>query len=1307
MPAPPLSILQSLSPRVAVLASDDVADSCAANGCAGLEELLRPWEGGTDRVSILSTTLTPTVHPTFPLRFVSYASVYANPGLASPNPELVVDVIGSGVGKLRPEDEQHYALTRAVLLASRPLAPYETFNHPVGVLFAVSTSTPDPLATLTRLYGQAVGTGAQAAPWMDGVQVLKFFVVVHDVSKRGEDLTAANELLAAVKKSYGPHSTLLVINSRKDLPALPTPVATPHSEVPVPPPKDNDDPSALSQLYASTMSSFILSPVATVAAETDDEVKAKKRYAGRLSPDDIQRLIALVRELVIQSLVPWMEARVREWNEAYQSNKRGITGRLFGAGRKLFGSRPQSPAPAGGGGYNAIKGYYPANSTEALSRRLADFAFMLRDYRYASGVYDTLRRDYTQDRAFRYASAATEMFGLSQLLSHTYFLPNTPPSSRPTPLTNLQHSDVSSWLEQSVLQYLGRPPAVQIQLDALRITVLYYEAWKAINEWRGVGAALVRAAGEAEEAACAVLIEEAASADTKGGKSQRGHRRQAFHLVMAARRYEKAGLKYYSRRCLERASDLMRGAAWTAANDRIEYSLGRQAYTLGESNLAVEHFLRLMQRKDTQFAEHQGMVLEDMAQAYEHLAAQPEQLEAIKDKLHLPTPVFNKAKTRIVLPAEASSRGSSEAWSELDSRALGHWDRKGKKPMSLLPDRSRIVAAVGETFHVELTASNPLNSPLVLTGVTVSLDPGASLDIETINEIELDPYETRQIALAVTPKAAGTFTAMAALFNFHRFFPCVESLERRGRRLNNTKAQRLTPTYAKDTTLTVHVEASSPRVAIEMFGVPESLYEGEVVEAQIKLQNRGALAVENVQLVTNVYGILTLQEHTQHTDTPTSISNTIQPKSPLALYPGTIAPGDTAEVGVRFTAPSAGPVELLALAVFSTVDGGAAGGARLTHASDVKKLFTISTDVTPGRQGVLLNVQVTSHAPAPLELSALTPVTPHWKVSPTTAPAAPLYPNQTLRTILSVSPSGPSGPDPGQPSLVANLGRVLQHNYDTLAPIEPASVELTLPDGDSGYLLSRRRYRLRFAAHNFAALPKELVPKVVPLFDPLDLDLAFSWSQGERRGHAAVHGLLPAPRFSIVEGLRREIESQTGAAKRTMYEETGRLQRALADSVLDGVYATEEDPIVVRARVPSAKAGRVVHDFSKGSLVLPVTIEVQNRSPALSARWALRLPGPQAQSFASAFPAPPIYTGALAHRGALAPGESATIETGLWVVESGLASHGGWEVLGETGDGDPADITPSDEDEAAAPAWAPRASWASVAPLSTVEVVQS
>ena len=278
---------------------------------------------------------------------------------------------------------------------------------------------------------------------------------------------------------------------------------------------------------------------------------------------------------------------------------------------------------------------YPVTSVEALTRRLADFAFMLRDYRFASTIYDSLRRDADQDRAWRYSAAATEMYGLSLLLSHHYFLPSTPPNPPTSPFTTLQHSDISSWLEHAVMAYQDRAPPNQIQLDALRITVLYYEAWKTIGEWRGVGTALVRSAGEAEAVPSAVMIEESASADVKGGKSQRGRRRRAFHLVMAARRYETAGLvrlfgcaffpslivfilqKTYSRRCLDRASQFYRSTPWTAAQNRIEYSLGRQAYTIGESDVAVEHFLRLLRKEDTGVAGSQGGVLEDMSLAYE------------------------------------------------------------------------------------------------------------------------------------------------------------------------------------------------------------------------------------------------------------------------------------------------------------------------------------------------------------------------------------------------------------------------------------------------------------------------------------------------------------------------------------------------------------------------------------------------------------------------------------------------------------------------------------------------------------------
>lgn len=52
-------------------------------------------------------------------------------------------------------------------------------------------------------------------------------------------------------------------------------------------------------------------------------------------------------------------------------------------------------------------GSYPPNAPEAISRRLADFTFMLRDYKAATGIYDSIRRDYIQDGAVKLGASAT------------------------------------------------------------------------------------------------------------------------------------------------------------------------------------------------------------------------------------------------------------------------------------------------------------------------------------------------------------------------------------------------------------------------------------------------------------------------------------------------------------------------------------------------------------------------------------------------------------------------------------------------------------------------------------------------------------------------------------------------------------------------------------------------------------------------------------------------------------------------------------------------------------------------------------
>lgn len=161
-------------------------------------------------------------------------------------------------------------------------------------------------------------------------------------------------------------------------------------------------------------------------------------------------------------------------------------------------------------------------------------------------------------------------------------------------------------------------------------------------------------------------------------------------------------------------------------------------------------------------------------------------------------------------------------------------------------------------------------------------------------------------------------------------------------------------------------------------------------------------------------------------------------------------------------------------------------------------------------------------------------------------------------------------------------------------------------------------------------------------------------------------------------------------------------------------------------------------------LLLPIDITLENRSPHLSARWLLNLPVPNT---GHAYPphtytpgttsaitagygyggtqppppitgAPPLFTGALSHRGTLPPGESATVRATAWVTEPSLLALSGWEVLSETGDHGDVDSPAADVHAAKrhplanasggvnTDTWKPRASWSVRGHALPVEIVQ-
>lgn len=254
------------------------------------------------------------------------------------------------------------------------------------------------------------------------------------------------------------------------------------------------------------------------------------QYGRCMSPEDVDNVKSMVREFVVQSMVPFMERNIQHWNEQVASARRGLTGRLFGASRRLFGSTnrsatPQSVQTIAVQGPNVPIGsstltIYPYAAPEAQMRKLADYAFMLHDYKFAHTIYDTVRRDYATEKTYKYHAGTQEMLGTCLLMMNQ-------------PLTS--KLDVDRNFELAVQQYIGRCRA---PFHATRTTVMYYELLKMRGMWKDVPTALVRMTGEDSDLRSGLFLEQAAHCFLRANKPM--VRKYGFHLVMAGHRYGKA-----------------------------------------------------------------------------------------------------------------------------------------------------------------------------------------------------------------------------------------------------------------------------------------------------------------------------------------------------------------------------------------------------------------------------------------------------------------------------------------------------------------------------------------------------------------------------------------------------------------------------------------------------------------------------------------------------------------------------------------------------------------------------------------------
>ncbi|EPQ31061.1 uncharacterized protein PFL1_01250 [Pseudozyma flocculosa PF-1] len=985
-----LTVHAALSPRVAILSSPDVDRVIQTNNIPDLAALLRPFEASVSQLSVRTSQLENRLCQRFPLRFDPLRTFTA---AAAPQQDDVLDSVSAHIGAnakhwlaevdpdgsaspqpadlLQQASQRIESLTpwfihfRDAILHRRSLSPHSTFDHPVALLLAVSSASPDPMNDFARLYETAAASSSSsggpfaAHPFIDP-NVLRYYLLLHDVHTSGPDLSQSLEVLDHVKRTYGLHCCLLTINSAEehgssrnaeDIEALWS-----DSRPPASPPSAPNSPTTS----------------ADVARLLDDE--------------DIKRLKGFVRELTAQSIVPFMERCVQQWNEQLASSRKGLTGRLFGASRKFFGgsaakvAASASSSLSNGAGYSVQHDFYPFASVEAQTRRLADFAFTIRDYKLAAAMYDLGRKDFAGDKAWRHSAVANEMFGLSHLM--LMYTARTPPI------------DVDSYLSQACHEYALKPAAGG-DLGPLRATLLYYEAYRALGYYRPAPVALQRMANASEEVFGALLLEQAAMADLRR-QPKAAVRKCALHLVMAAHRYQSCGQKALSLRCYAQAAALYRHKAWTSVENHLERELGMQAYNGGDADAAVAHLSTLLRPGQCSAEEHEAW-LKDLLTAYRYAGGSGGGGEGEGDgstatgkpEVKLPQPLFNPKSARLRVAEDGigaqggQSRVPDSTWTALEGAFMAAgFSSSGsatrKRPATLSSSRDNR-AAVDATFWLDVAVENPLNTAIEVKDIRPHLRPddgpkaapqsgddagpssGATatesrFEAEPVDAVMLGPREVRWLSIPIRVREAGVHRVTHISSVIADELPITESLDKRGKRLGATREQRLTPTYAPDQMLRLTVHEAEPAITASLASPPSSMLLGEECRVELTLRNVSGEGLRDVRALCNqpdAAVFVVSEAATARAGSPKASTSFTMPNDlkhvaiqDLVGDDEILAAGQERTVPLLLKASRFGVVELAWLVVFGDSQG-RFHTSRLSHRIEVEPSLEVSVQSRP------------------------------------------------------------------------------------------------------------------------------------------------------------------------------------------------------------------------------------------------------------------------------------------------------------------------------------------------------------------------
>ncbi|XP_030289598.1 trafficking protein particle complex subunit 8 [Sparus aurata] len=439
---------------------------------------------------------------------------------------------------------------------------------------------------------------------------------------------------------------------------------------------------------------------------------------------------------------------------------------------------------------------YPPEAPELQIRKMADLCFLVQHYELAYSCYHTAKKDFLSDQAMLYAAGALEMAAVSAFLQAG--------APRPYP---------AHYMDTAIQTYRD---VCKNMVLAERCVLLNAEILKSQGKYSDAATLLIKMTSEDSDLRSALLLEQAAHCFINMRNPM--VRKFAFHMILAGHRFSKAGQRRHALRCYCQAMQVYKERSWSLAEDHINFTIGRQSFTLRQPEKAVIAFRQILTNDSRQTATQQSAFLREYLYVYKSA------IEGNEVSLpQLPLPCIHCSATRVYFGHERRlaegekqaathvsldqeyDQDSADMWCHLEEQLVAAANR-GIVPVNFQPTQCCLnsqtdnqrhpLAVVEEPIIVEVTFRNPLKVSLALSNLSLlwrftaddappskekmtnelaitneeilALGMTQKDDIvttEVIQEFQMGPEETKMARLRLLPHRTGQLNVVGVVYN--------------------------------------------------------------------------------------------------------------------------------------------------------------------------------------------------------------------------------------------------------------------------------------------------------------------------------------------------------------------------------------------------------------------------------------------------------------------------------------------------------------------------------------------------------------